>query len=423
MSKVLPNNWVATLLSELLISLESGSRPRGGVRGITQGVPSVGGEHLKYDGTFDFSSVKFVPREFADKMTKGRIKIGDILVVKDGATTGKTSFVDSGFPFKNAVVNEHVFICRPNASINPIFLFRFMASQEGQNRILENFKGSAQGGINKSFVANTQIPVPPIFEQHRIVEKLQKLLSKIDDSQRRLIRIPIILKRFRQSILNAACTGKLTVDLRGFDELSSWEQVKLSDVIEDKPKNGYSAKPVQHETSYRVLTLTATTSGKFYGCHFKYFDEHIPSDSPLWLSPGDILVQRGNTIEYVGVPAVYNGQPNEYVYPDLMIKFRANSKVLTEYLYFVLSWGESRKYLRQRATGTAGNMPKINQSVLIDLPIPLPPLKEQKDIIARVITLFELLDNIELRYFKAKKHIDSLSQSILAKAFRGELVS
>ena len=85
MSNVIPHHWKVMPLSELLVSLESGSRPRGGVRGISHGIPSVGGEHLKYDGTFDFSSIKYVPNEFANKMTKGRIRINDILVVKDGA--------------------------------------------------------------------------------------------------------------------------------------------------------------------------------------------------------------------------------------------------------------------------------------------------------------------------------------------------
>src|SRR5438128_4532852 len=146
MSEHLPLSWATAPLNDLLVRLESGSRPRGGVRGITEGAPSIGGEHLNYDGKFDFSAVKYVPKQFAAKMTKGLIQTNDILVVKDGATTGKTAFVDSTFPFQNAVVNEHVFICRPTAAIEPRFLFRFLVSNEGQDRILENFKGSAQGG-------------------------------------------------------------------------------------------------------------------------------------------------------------------------------------------------------------------------------------------------------------------------------------
>lgn len=420
--KNLPKGWTPCKLEDLLIVLESGSRPKGGVRGINSGIPSIGGEHLVYNGTFNFSSVKYVPEKFAQKMNKGHIQLNDILVVKDGATTGKTAFVDEKFPFKNAVVNEHVFICRPSKSIEPKFLFRYLSSKNGQESILNNFQGSAQGGINLSFAPNTEIVLAPINEQRRIVEKLEKLLNKVDVCKERLNTIPTILKRFRQSILSAACSGRLTKYWRDKSEAKDWQQVKLETVIKDKPKNGYSAKPVNYETSYRVLTLTATTSGKFDPRYFKYFDEKISKDSPFWLKPGDICVQRGNTIEYVGVSAIYDGHINQFIYPDLMMRLRANSHIITKFLYYALSWEKTRNYLRERATGTAGNMPKINQQTLLGVPINLPSMPEQQEIVRRIEALFKIADGIEERYKKAKEYVDKLTQSILAKAFRGELV-
>jgi len=74
----------------------------------------------------------------------------------------------------------------------------------------------------------------------------------------------------------------------------------------------------------KSLTLTATTTGRFRPEHFKYIDEDIPPSSYLWLQPGDILIQRANTIEYVGISAIYDGPPNGFIYPDLMMKCRAN---------------------------------------------------------------------------------------------------
>ena len=76
----MPSGWITNSLDALLVSLESGSRPKGGVRGIKDGVPSIGGEHLTYKGTFDFSSIKYVPKVFASRMNKGRIQKNDILV-------------------------------------------------------------------------------------------------------------------------------------------------------------------------------------------------------------------------------------------------------------------------------------------------------------------------------------------------------
>lgn len=157
--------------------------------------------------------------------------------------------------------------------------------------------------------------------------------------------------------------------------------------------------------------------------YFKYFNEQIPDDAPFWVQPNDILIQRGNTIDFVGVPAIYNGEPNQFIYPDLMIRVRAEeSIILTNFLYLVLSSKESRSYLRERATGTSGNMPKINQPTLMGLPVKFPPLEEQKEIVKIVEALFAKADAVEGYYTSLKQKIDKLPQALLAKAFRGELV-
>lgn len=310
------------------------------------------------------------------------------------------------------------FICREQ--MVPEYVYYYLKTAKGLAEQLAS--GTTFLEISGSRAKEIPIPIAPNKGQQRIVAKLDQLLPKVQKCQERLEKISKILKRFRQSVLAAACSGRLTADWREENVSEDWKQVTLSDVIKDKPKNGYSAKPIKYETRWRVLTLTATTSGKFDARHFKYFDEPIAKDSPLWLQPDDILVQRGNTIEYVGVPVIYDGPPNEFIYPDLMMRFRANMRITTKFLYFVLSWEQTRQYLRDRATGTAGNMPKINQPVLMSIPISLPSIEEQQEIVCRVEALFKLADQIEARYQKAKASVDKLTQSILAKAFRGELV-
>src|ERR1700741_2233361 len=150
-------HWQFVNLNEVLISLESGSRPRGGVKNIKSGIPSIGAEHIDSNGGFNFQNIKYIPTEFAKGMQRGQLLFDDILIVKDGATTGRVSFVDKDFPFKEAYVNEHVFICRPSRSINSRFLFWFLWSDQGKANILQNFKGTAQGGINTTFVNNCVI--------------------------------------------------------------------------------------------------------------------------------------------------------------------------------------------------------------------------------------------------------------------------
>lgn len=210
----LPEGWTEARLDEILQSIESGSRPKGGVRGIKTGIPSIGGEHINEEGGFRFDSIKFVPVSFFERMNQGHIQAGDILIVKDGATTGKVALIRDDFPYDPAVVNEHVFICRFAEDLYPSFIFYFLFSKEGQDRILNNFRGSAQGGINQSFAPGTVAPLAPLVEQKRIVAKVEELLDQVNTVRGRLTRVSAILKRFRQSVLSAACSGRLTAEWR-----------------------------------------------------------------------------------------------------------------------------------------------------------------------------------------------------------------
>jgi type I restriction enzyme S subunit len=196
----------------------------------------------------------------------------------------------------------------------------------------------------------------------------------------------------------------------------------IGDLLIAKPRNGYSPKSVEFETEMKSLTLTATTSGKFDPQHFKYVNEIIPQDSHLWLEPEDILIQRANTLEYVGVSAIYTGSSKDFIYPDLMMKCRANSRISTKFLYYLLSSNNVRSYFRNHATGTAGNMPKINQQTVISVPVLVPPLEEQAEIVRRVESLFAYGDRLEARYQAARAQVEKLTPSLLAQAFRGELV-
>lgn len=194
-----------------------------------------------------------------------------------------------------------------------------------------------------------------------------------------------------------------------------WQWVRLQDLIIFGPTNGFSPKAVEYETNVRSLTLSATTSGKFKKEFYKYLDIEVPKDSELWLRDGDILVQRGNTIEYVGVPAIYRGESNKYIYPDLMMKIRLAQAVDTNYVYYVMSSEPSRDYLRKNASGTSSTMPKINQGAINSLPIPLPPLRTQKRIVAKIDLLMALCDVLEEQIDAATAKQTALLNAVMAQ--------
>ena len=203
------DTWERMKLNEF-ITLESGSRPKGGVRGILEGIPSLGGEHLNADGNFNFEKIKYIPEEFFESLNKGRIYPDDIIVVKDGATTGKTSFVDNDFPHKDAAVNEHLFIVRVDPKVAfPKYVFYFLFSSKGQKQILSDFRGATVGGISRNFPLKVTVPIPSLTEQEQIVSELERHLSVADEIEVTLDAEIKRAERLRQSILKQAFSGKL----------------------------------------------------------------------------------------------------------------------------------------------------------------------------------------------------------------------
>ena len=167
MSSVALTNWVETL--------ESGSRPKGGIKDGQGEVPSIGAEHLSDDGGFNFAKERRISFEFYESLKKGRIERNDIIIVKDGATTGKVSFVNGGFPYVHAAINEHVFRLVVDArKADPSFVFRYLQSARGQVEIMRDFRGATVGGIGRTFVDKVFLPDIGLDHQRRIAAILDK---------------------------------------------------------------------------------------------------------------------------------------------------------------------------------------------------------------------------------------------------------
>ncbi|MBD2176552.1 restriction endonuclease subunit S [Pseudanabaena sp. FACHB-1998] len=422
----LPDNWLLTSLDEIAAQ-EKGAIRRGPFGGslkkdifVSQGY-KVYEQQNAIKNNFDIGNYYIDDKKYKEMI--GFNVYPDDLIISCAGTIGRVAIVPHNA--QKGIINQALMRLRLNLSVVvPLYLKLYLESPLAKKEIFDQSVGTALKNLAAvSEIKKSQIPIPPLNEQRRIVDKLDRIGDRHRTARNELNHIPKLIARYKQAILAAACSGKLTEDWRIKHNLeNSWQSTTLGEVIVDKPKNGYSAKPVPYETPFRVLTLTATTSGKFNAKHFKYFDESIEINSQFWLQPNDILIQRGNTIEYVGVPAIYDGLPNQFIFPDLMMRLRVKETVITQFLYFLLSCENSRQYLRDRATGTAGSMPKINQPTLISLPIELPSLEEQKEIVRRVEKMFEKIDRMEEEYQKATKLCDRLEQATLAKAFRGELV-
>jgi type I restriction enzyme S subunit len=210
---------------------------------------------------------------------------------------------------------------------------------------------------------------------------------------------------------------EITPDEMPFTIPENWKWCRLGSIIEEKPRNGVSLKPVDYETNTKTLKLSATSSGVFDGTQCKYLDLAVEEDSYLWLRDGDILIQRANSLELVGTAAVYRGGMLEYIYPDLMMKCRSIFEECTDFIHSVLLAKFTRDFYQRNATGAAGNMPKINQGTVMNTLIPLPPLQEQFTIIEKIAFLTESIRALEDAIASSRLHLKELSDAVLQEAF------
>jgi len=192
---------------------------------------------------------------------------------------------------------------------------------------------------------------------------------------------------------------------------TTWPLVRLADVVSSGPTNGYSPKASQDADGTLSLKLSATTQGFFVlnESTVKHLTEHIPASSRCWLRPGDLLVQRSNTLDYIGSAALYEGPDKTYIYPDLMMRLRCHEPATTRWLWRYLNTPTARNYFKRVAGGTSGSMPKISGEKLKELLVPLPPLEEQRRLAA-------ILDKADALRRKRQEAI-ALTEQLLCSTF------
>ena len=207
-----------------------------------------------------------------------------------------------------------------------------------------------------------------------------------------------------------------------FEIPDGWAWARLLSIIEEKPTNGYSPKGVEYITDVRNLTLTATTSGFFKPNEFKYVDVKIAPDSKYWLRHNDILIQRSNSRELVGTSCIYDDKDAAFIFPDLMMKIHLMSGVEVKYIDWVLKSTLTREYYIANATGSASSMPKINQAIVANTLIPLPPCAEQKRLVRYLDEVMNISNCIETGRRDILELVSQAKAKILDLAIRGKLV-
>lgn len=204
----LPREWEVKRLGEFGISLDTGSRPSGGVDdSLTEGVPSLGAEAVKGLAEFDYSSVKYIPHEYYGKMKRGKFDGNAIMVYKDGAYIGKTTIFRNGFPFKIFAANEHVFLMRANNFVYQDYLY-FTLHQKEYFYLMQNLnRNAAQPGLAQPDIKRIKITVPP----ENVVMQFNAIIEPIFDEVFQLAKANRNIAQQRDRLLPRLMSGKLEV--------------------------------------------------------------------------------------------------------------------------------------------------------------------------------------------------------------------
>jgi type I restriction enzyme S subunit len=333
-------------------------------------------------------------------------------------------------------------VLRPRDGVSPKYLYHYVHQDAFRREAARNFTGTAgQLRVPVSFIRDAVIPVPPVDEQRRIATKLELLLAKLTACQRRLAGIQQILARFRQAVLAAACSGRLTADWRqnisapsvlpvsemthteDVEDLpDGWIRARVGDVIENL-KYGTAQKCGYENRGAPVLRIPNVANGSIDHADLKYAELPPNELQQLRLYPGDILLIRSNgSVSLVGKCAVVREKERGFAYAGYLIRLRPKLAIVEpDFLSLALGNYDVRLQIELEARSTSG-VNNINGDEVRALCFSLPPLAEQHEITRRVQELFTLADRIEARYRKAQTQVDKLTQSILARAFQGKLV-
>ncbi len=404
----LPNGWVTATLSELADFNPKHDPSRLGEAVSFVPMPAVSAESGTIEGATErpLADVWKGFTHFADKdvifakitpcMENGKIAVAQGLT--NGLGCGSTEF--------------HVL--RSNGSVLPEFLWRFLR----QSSFRKDAEGAMTGAVGQrrvptDYLRASELPVPPLAEQRRIVAKLDALTARTARARADLDRIPALAARYKQAVLAKAFSGELT----GSNGVG-WMESPISEIA----KVGTGSTPKRSRAAYyQGGSIPWVTSSAVNRAYIDSADEFITEQALRETNckifqPGTLLVamygegQTRGRVSVLGIPAATN--------QALAAISIASAEVCRDYVY----WFLRSQYLALRRAAAGGVQPNLNLGIIKATRIPVPTLEEQVKIVHLVDRAFGEIDRMTAEAAAAGRLLDRLDQAVLAKAFQGELV-
>lgn len=438
----LPQGWTMTSIGTVTCAIE-------------QREPSGDNEFLYIDISAVDRDTKTItaPQRLTPKDAPSRarkvVRAGDVLVSMTRPNLNSVAMVDASLDGEIASTGFDVL---RGLELDPRWLYYSVRSSAFIDAMSSQVQGALYPAIKSSDVREFEIPLAPLAEQKRIADKLDTMLARTDACRERLDRVPLILKRFRQSVLAAATSGALTAEWRDHAVSKTTQQMyptvsnMASDKGADTTTNGFSGITFELPKSWEWNNLATGISQASYGTSSKstktgsmpvlrmgnlqggkldwdnlVYSENEQDNFKYALAPGDLLFNRTNSPELVGKTSIYLGE-RPAIYAGYLIRVRCKPELLlSEYVNFCLNSPYGRAYCwAVKSDGVSQS--NINAEKLRAFPVPYCDVTEQAEIIRRVEILFAFSDRLETRLAKARAATERLTPALLAKAFRGALV-
>ncbi|ANA19708.1 restriction endonuclease subunit S [Salmonella enterica] len=406
-----PNSWILSSLPDIA-GINMGQSPS------SSDVNEQGEGIVFFQGKAEFGKLYPTPRKYCTKPTK-IASVGDILLsirAPVGPTNIATEITAIGRGL--AAISAHCGLTDPKYLLYYFRCIEPWLSTQGT--------GSTFKAISGQFIKELKAPLPSFAEQKIIAEKLDTLLAQVDSTKARLEQIPQILKRFRQSILASAVNGNLTEQWRKKNSLNidNWKKLTLGHIVKniEAGKNLKCIETPPHDEQYGIIKISAVTWGEYDEDESKTLPDDSLFVESRRIATGDFLISRANTLELLGNPVIVKKVTKNLMLSDKVLRLvMADNDKPWVNIFLRSCYG--RREIEFRSTGNQLSMRNIGQKALLEIPMPKPSIEERHEIVRRVEQLFAWADTIEKQVNNALARVNNLTQSILAKAFRGELTA
>ncbi len=422
----LPDGWVWTTLGEVIRDAQTGFAS--GKKDIPDGTPHLRMNNVGANCRLNLDSVATVPNELAKP--KYLLEQGDVLVCHTNSVKliGKTALFD--LPTRHYAFSNHLTRLRvqPNAA-DPRWLWRFLTILWREGYFETRCKQWVnQATIERETLLEVPISLPPLPEQHRIVARIDALFAQIRAARGALDTAPALIKQFRQSLLAAAFQGDLTerdpndepaaTPIEDTELRDGWQWITVEKSCE-RIVDCLHSTPKFRDSGHICVDTNSIKPGQIVLDKIRYVDAATFAERNRRMKPqeNDVMFSREGGLLGIAVKV----PPNlEFCLGQRMMIFRLHPGVDAQYFeYYLNSSGFRSQYIDQ-ITGTAS--PHLNIQDIRKLVIPVPSIDEQRVIATLIDSMFAEAANFDSVISMVRRQLDDLEQSILARAFQGELV-